>query len=200
MAEYYYLVCSLPDINWESEPSLKSDRFLTLCADWLSEAEKNTLANLTLTPPAPRDTSDFFAEKSDLPMAAEPVVKNWYRWETALRNRLVRQRAGAGQDVGKLLRGEPEMICEIEVGITEAWNHADPQEREHVIDRLRWRFLEELENSNTFNFGYLCLYKLKLLIKEKWLPRRRENGREMLEQTIVAVEQRRQAAAAAAAE
>ena len=71
-----------------------------------------------------------------------------------------------------------KLVNDIEVGVTEAWTHADPQEREHVIDRLRWRFLEEQENHNDFSFGYLCIYKLKLLIKEKWQPRRRETGRE----------------------
>ena len=108
MAEYYYLVSSLPDVNWETEPLLRSERFLALCADWLSEAEKNTLEMLSLTPPAPRDTSDYFADQSQLPLVSAAVIKAWYSWETALRNRLVKQRAGAGQEIDKMLRGEPE--------------------------------------------------------------------------------------------
>jgi len=187
MAELYYLVSSLPDLSWEAEPAFGSERFLALCNDWLSEGEKNTLTTLSLQPPAPCDHSDYFAAAPQLKTVSASVASAWYRWETALRNRLVKQRAAAGQDPARMLHGESELVTEIENGVTEAWNQTDPMERERVLDRMRWRFLDELENHNTFNFGYLCIYRLKLLLKEKWQPRQRDAGRAKLEQILATV-------------
>lgn len=175
MAEYYYLVSSLPDLAPDTEPPLRLETFMENCADWLSSREMAVIAALSLTPEMPGETTDH-------------AIALWYDWETVLRNRLARQRSGfSGQDAEAVLRHENDLYSEIESGVTDAWAQTDPQEREKVLDQVRWRFLEGLEAGHHFDFVHLCVYKIKLMLREKWLPRRLENGRANLDQTLSAV-------------
>ena len=53
----------------------------------------------------------------------------------------------------------------------------DPLEREKLIDRIRWRKLEELEAGHEFDFDALCVYRLKLEILGRYRRRSAETGR-----------------------
>ena len=54
---------------------------------------------------------------------------------------------------------------------------AYPAEREMVIDRLRWNFIEEQLLNKEFSFDAICAYRLKLAIVNKYRYRKLEPGR-----------------------
>lgn len=190
MAEYYYLVSSLPELAPEAEPSERMDAFMESCGDWLSVGEMAILSSLSLTPEL---LSDETTEMTD-------TIALWYDWETCLRNRIVRQRSGSGQEMEMVLRYECDYYSEIESGVMEAWAQPDPKERERALDLLRWRYLDHLEGGHYFDFARLCIYKLKLMLREKWRFRQVEPGLANLDRTLVAIGQRQGEAPVAATE
>lgn len=176
MAEYYYLVSSLPMLSREVEPAMGLQQFLEQCTDWLSVPEMKVLDALSLVP---REQGFF---------AAGSVAALWNDWEICLRNRAARQRVASGQDIETVLREEFDWYGEIEQGVQDAWVQGDPLERENMLDELRWKFLNHLESEHLFDFGRICIYKLKLMIREKWLPRNIPEGRLNLDKAIDAIE------------
>ena len=173
--DYYYLISSLPDVAPESDPPVRTEVFLSLCSDWLSAEKLKQLTELTLLP-------------SDSADQQGGVIAEWSRQETDLRNRLALRRAGNKVEAASL-RGEIPFNMTFDAAITDVWNQTDPRERERMVDRIRFRFLDELEYRHLFDFGRLCIYKLKLMLREKWLPRKREPGRAALELTLSSVEE-----------
>ncbi len=178
MAEYHYLVSSLPMLMPDMEPVMNFQEFMDQCSDWLSVSQ---MAQLEATGLVPSFDSVF-------PAGSASAL--WNDWETNLRNRLAANRAaGSGQDAESVLHEEIDVYGEIEQGIQEAWTQSDPLEREKILDRIRWRFLDDLEGGHLFDFDAICIYKLKLLIREKWTPRIVQTGRTNLDETVTAIEQ-----------
>lgn len=180
MAEYYYLVSSLPMLMPDMEPLISSQEFMEQCSDWLNAGEMNTLETLRLIPEVASDD------------ACGTVPALWNDWETNLRNRLAKNRADTGQDAEGVQREEQQVYGEIEQGVMEACNQNDPQEKEKTLDNLRWSFLNDLEGAHQFDFDTLCVYKLKLLLREKWTPRTVSTGRAKFDEIVAAVEEDRQ--------
>ncbi len=178
MAEYHYLVSSLPMLMPDMEPVMNLEEFMDQCSDWLTVPQMARLEATGLVP------------ASDFVFPAGSASALWNDWETNLRNRLAANRvAGSGQDAESILHEEIDVYGEIEQGIQEAWAQNDPLEREKILDRIRWRFLDDLENGHLFDFDVICIYKLKLLIREKWTPRTVQTGRTSLDETVTAIEQ-----------
>lgn len=178
MAEYHYLVSSLPMLMPDMEPVMNLEDFMDQCSDWLPASQMAQLEATGLVPDA----------ESAFPAGCASAL--WNDWETNLRNRMASNRAAAsGQDAESNLHEEIDVYGEIEQGIQEAWAQNDPLEREKILDKLRWRFLDDLEGSHIFDFDAVCIYKLKLLIREKWTPRTVQTGRTSLDETVTAIEQ-----------
>ena len=169
MAEYYFLVSSLPTLYpWEAT-SVTTGSFMEACASWLPEEELETLWRLGLEP----DTS--LAESS-------PVVQRWIAWETCLRNRLAKARAAAlGVASDRDLRPDLDFFSAIDRAVQDAHAAADPLARERLLDKLRWSELDDLEAGHYFDFDRLCVYKLKLALREKIAKRDRPSGQDNLE-------------------
>jgi len=53
----------------------------------------------------------------------------------------------------------------------------DPAEREKMLDQLRWEFLDDLSCGHDFDFESLCIYRLRLLIVNKYRSRAEVPGR-----------------------
>ncbi len=178
MAGYYYLISSLPALAADGEPAIKLAEFMEQCGEWLSPDEMQELSRLDLVP-ANDDPADL----------SGPALA-WHDWETCLRNAIARHRGASGQDVESALRYELDCYGEIEAGVQEAWSQTDPLERERVLYRLRWRFLDDLESGHNFDFHLLAAYKLKLLLREKWVALNVAAGRGNLTATVAQIEQK----------
>ena len=172
MAEYYFLVSSLPLLTpWETAP-ITTESFLAACAGWVTEAELGILRRLGLDP--------------DPSLAGvSPVVRSWVAWETCLRNRLARGRAAAlGADPERHRRPDLDFFSAIDRAVQEAHAAPDPLARERLFDKLRWAELDDLEAGHSFDFARLCVYKLKLALREKIGRRDRKRGKDNLEEAL----------------
>lgn len=166
---YHYFVSSLPLLRLFEEPSWTGEEFLAECARNL---DRDDMALLNATLPVP---------EFDDEIPAGTMSFAWMNFEIQLRNRIALQVAGQRRSAGEYLRDSKQCYPEVERAVTEAWTHANPLEREKILDLYRWRFLSDQEATRPFGaFGVVCMYKIKLALVEKWNRRRREDGKENL--------------------
>ncbi len=163
MSAYYYLVSSLPMLLPQTTPPLTIAELEAACGDKLSRTDLQLLQSTQLLP----------VKQAGGPSASA----DWNDWEVALRNQIAVSRSGRGDSKVEQL---PEKGCYTEINhlVQEAFAIDNPLEREKYLDRARWNRLDELESGHHFDLDKLCLYKLKLLLLEKWQPRQTEGGSE----------------------
>jgi hypothetical protein len=156
LAQYYYLVASLPMLFFDSERPPSLEEFLTLCAEHLSPADLRMV-----------EAAGVSAEGPSGPTCA--LLERWRAWETALRNELVRLRAKAhGLDPERHLREGEEIVSVTNIARS-AFAQDLPLAAEQSLDRARWDFLDELEEGHYFDVEKVVAYHLRLQI----LSRRR---------------------------
>ena len=150
--DYVYLVASLPGLELTAPPVISSDELLASTAGVLR----------------PDHREDLRAVLEDRPQdlrsrAAGPYVDA----ETQLRNALAQARASrAGRRHDARPHGGFEMRA---VAVAErAMELDDPAARELMLDRFRWRLLDELSFSPPFGFQAVLAYAFKLRLAEKW--------------------------------
>ena len=140
MSQYYFLVASLPMLQYDLPPGISSEGFGALCAEHLSPGDLATLPSASLRV--------WETEPS------HPLLVRWYRWEISLRNELVRLRAQARglEAEGYLIEmpllrqenaGADVVMCENLA--REAFGQSDAGAAEELMNRGRWQFLEGLE-------------------------------------------------------
>jgi hypothetical protein len=154
MADYYYLVASLPPLTYGETPPISSEEFLNAVRDALPTAESSELTRLSLLP------SEHASGLDEIDL--------WNQWEKSLRNAIVRLRAkGDGALTERFEREGGGFFTEIENGLREAFAKSDPRERETHLDAIRWAFCDDLELGHDFDIVKLAAYRLKLLLCEK---------------------------------
>ena len=80
---------------------------------------------------------------------------------------------------------EPEgFYSEIDYILNSAMSSDDPVERELIIDRVRWEFLDSMAITHMLDFDGLCVYRLKLQILESYRGRTPEEGTPRFEQAL----------------
>jgi len=169
MAGYYYLISSLPMLMFDETALLSVEEFNETCAGKISESDLEILDKLSLVPEA----GQAFPVNS--------AAERWRQWEICLRNRIASHRAPHGKDIHSYLQEEDACFCDIDTGTQEAFGLKNPLEREKYFDQMRWRALEDFESGHHFDFDKLCIYKLKLLLLEKWNERQVEQGEKNLD-------------------
>ena len=161
--QYYYLVSSLPLLKLGDSPLLTSERFLEMCAGEVSAEELDILREMSVVPRSDESCSE--------------VERAWSEWDTCIRNELARYRAGElGVAVDEYVRDENDVFPTDRKQLEEILATRDPAARERALDDLRWRRLDDLETGHPFDFDALILYRLRLLLAEKWAEQDRERG------------------------
>jgi len=148
---------------------LSVEEFNGTCADKISESDLAVLNKISLVPEA----EQTFPKNS--------AAENWRQWEVYLRNRIASHRAPHGKDIHSYLQEEKSCFCDIDTGIQEAFGLKNPLERERYFDQMRWNALGDFESGHHFDFDKLCIYKLKLLLLDKWNERQVEQGEKNLD-------------------
>ena len=172
MSTFYYLISSLPSISLWEMPEINTDRLFDICDEWLSVKEMEVLKQVELSP-------------NENIRKHIPTLVKWYNWETCLRNRLARHRSGKIDiDYTPYLREEHDYYSEIERIAQEAIAADTPLEKEKFLDEQRWSYLTNLEAGHIFNFDLVCIYKLKLMLCEKWLARDTERGKQNFDKAL----------------
>lgn len=155
MPSYYiYLLASLPMLHFGNKPPFSFERFLEICKDKISEDDINLIKLI----------------REDYACAGlQPTLKKWHVFDTALRNELVKIRAGRKHlDPLKYTRGEDYIEAYISHIAMNAHRNPSILEAERALDQDRWRKLDELAVGRYFDLDVLIVYALKLLILERW--------------------------------
>ncbi len=171
---YYYILSSLPMLRKEGPPPISSDFFLYSCAQMVPEKTVKQLSGLKLLP-----------EKEN-PFGRSSSAVKWYQWETDMRIKLAKFRAVSLGREQKNSQGSE--FSDIDRSIEEILSVPNPAEREKMLDGLRWKALEDLEFGHNFDFDSLCIYKIKLMLLEKWVGKDQRKGLENLDATLNRIE------------
>jgi len=173
MSSYYYLISSLsmPVLGEKLPQTLES--FMDSCSNWLPDSEYRELEKISLIPDYER-------------LSKNKLVNQWKNWETCLRNRFAKIRSDNLQkNASTFLQEEKDVFSEIDKGVQEAYSAENPMLKEKALDKLRWKELDNMESGNKFNLAILCIYKLRLMLSEKWIARESEQGERNLEATLL---------------
>lgn len=169
--QYYALKASLPMLSFDAVPQITVPHFLDYCELYLTPEQLDFLRNLSL-------------KNRSVPEASTSVSMHRYAiWEICLRNTLTELRAAKlNLDAG----ASTEHFAEYETTAAAAARtvfsmQSDPLEKERILDRFRWDFLDSMEWEHIFDFEALCIYLCKLLILEKWTARQTSSAAANLE-------------------
>jgi hypothetical protein len=172
MASLYYLVSSLPLLTLEEKPPFTTEDYLDMCKTFITEQQMHELSELNL---APNYDSAINSK----------TINNWYEWETCLRNSVTKIRSSVfNKDFSSFLRYEKNYFSEIDKGVQEAYSTNNPLKKEDAIDKLRWTSLDTLEATHQFDFGKLCIYKIRLMLSEKRMKRSEDKGKKNLDNIL----------------
>ena len=191
MKEYYYLISSLPTLSLDDsnkKAKITIAEFNDLCASNIAPDEHKLIEQISLIPKSIMiegdDEGEYLTNTHYETNIDVSVVSAWYKWEMCLRNAIARKRAPRNRDLNDLLQVEYDFYSEIDRCVQNAYSLTNPLERENLFDNLRWDFLNKLENEHLYDFGYLCIYKVKLLLFNKRLERDVDVAYECLETVV----------------
>jgi hypothetical protein len=168
LAQYYYLVASLPLLFYDSESFPSREDFLLTCRQHISARHYRLLVS---------------ASTADLQAAAAgcKTLDLWCQWEISLRNELVRLRAKKrGREAETYLVESPGVLAPQTIA-REAFAQDSPLQAEDTLNRGRWSYLDELEVGHYFDIEKILIYALRLQILARKALFDEEKGREMFD-------------------
>ncbi len=167
----YYLVASLPYLEFGQAPPFDGNEFLQRCAGIIDDAKLQEVASV-LNGRIGECESGFGC---DLVSA-----------ETQLRNAVVRIRASKkGVDPRAFLREHSAFRSWVEKMVVDAFTRENPREREMALDHARWQIADELTGVESFTFGKILAFAAKLRILIRWSKMERDKGAESVEKFIL---------------
>ena len=152
-SQYYYLVASLPGLEFDKKPPISREAFLSECGKWMSEKDFAALAAA--------DIKDFAPHASGSGMAAE-----WKTFDGAFRTEIAASRRPSKETGRARTSG----------AVQEVFTAATPLDAEKVFEKNRWYFLESRDTVYHFDVNTLIAYYLKLQICERLAGFDREKG------------------------
>ncbi|MDD2702483.1 MAG: DUF2764 family protein [Candidatus Omnitrophica bacterium] len=156
MSNYYYLIASLPMLHFGAKPPFLFEQFLRQCSDLIPAKD---YAVLTLC-----GGDILLEEKQDF-----PLLKEWLRFETALRNELVKIRAVRRKvEAARYLRRDGYSETALYHIAMNSHRIAALIDSEKFLDQERWKKLDELSMGHYFDMEALVVYALKLNIILRW--------------------------------
>lgn len=166
--KYYYLVAALPYVTFDQENPVDIDGFLQFCRRMMKTHDYELVLHAQL--------DDFPS-----PPRQNQTLNQWQNWEKALRNELVKLRAGQiGIDPVEFLAPAQELL-EVRDIAREAFNQDSPLQAEMILMKERWSFLESLELDHFFDVETILLYFLKLQIVARKGRFAEDEGKEKFE-------------------
>lgn len=165
---YYYFAASLPMLGWESKPPMTVESFLEECQRLLDNSDY-TLMHALLTQDDPQVGTE------------DPVANAWIRFNRNFRNELAWFRAGRlNKDPLPFVRGHRWPDPFLAEQIQQAARITNPWEAQKAMDKIVWRFLDELATGQYFNWEFLFVYGLKLKILQRHREYHSPAGRQAL--------------------
>ncbi len=165
---YYFLAASLPRLVMDESPVMTPDVLRTACLTTLSPGDFQALGDAL-----------------DGHRGTHPFLRDWSARETQLRNAVARRRATRRHlDPSSWLRDHEGFDVSIEQQVDAAFQLSDPLQREQALDRLRWRLIEELQQTDAFSSRAILGYALKLKLALRWGNLDEAGGRERMDAVL----------------
>jgi hypothetical protein len=162
----YYLIASLPMLQFGAPPPLPMAEFLEACGRVLPPAQATEAAAVLCG-----------AGKT-------AFARRHAAMESALVGQCARLRAAARGEPGPASAADGVPDLTQQALVQEAFTAPDPKERERRLDALRWRWLEEEARRESFSLSAALAYGLQLQIAERWAARTEDAGQRRLEQQL----------------
>ncbi|NLA73934.1 MAG: DUF2764 family protein [Deltaproteobacteria bacterium] len=153
MDKYYYFIAQLPTLFFRKEPEITIERFMNEAGKWLDPADFKTLASLTL-------------ESVSINRRDPGGLKQYKNFENALRSDIAAYREARQKDMEYKPSSFP----------LSAIREGNPLEIELRFMEFRWKFLDEMEPAHHFDFTYVVIYFLKLLLLQRYFSFEKEKG------------------------
>ncbi|HDP16286.1 MAG TPA: DUF2764 family protein [Candidatus Omnitrophica bacterium] len=168
MTQYYYLIASLPVLEFAAKAPFSYEEFLSRCDGQLSPEDREAVDRAVTM--LRHDAAEKYR-----------AVAEWDAFETSLKNEIARVRAEKySKDPFKYIRGE-HYYDPFTAGLAQwAVNQDSPMEAELFLDRARWEKLEEIKNGHYFDIDYLIAYAIQLRILIRWGRINSEGGMQVL--------------------
>ncbi len=167
---YYYLVAFLPSIEFGAKPSFFSEKFENRCREQLTSADFMLIEQVI-------HLEDYQLESDN------PLINFWKKFNHDLRNEIAWVRAlEANKNPRDHLRGEKNEDRAVVDVIAKAAEAPDPLSAEQMIDRARWKYLDELILFHYFDLEVLIAYALKLKILERYHVIESPRGKELFKE------------------
>ena len=142
--KYYYLVASLPYLEFNKDIAINKAKFLEECEKWLTPKDFELLSSADIcSETAFLGTTDLFRtfkEKDD------EITKELAAFREARR------------------RGEEPRV---EGNIRIAVEQENPLLMEREIEKIRWDYFEEVKTGHYFDINFLVIYFLQLQLMER---------------------------------
>lgn len=151
----YYLMSSLPILEFGSKLPLSSDVFLGECQHWLTGGQYEIIRQVM---------------KSDAVATSQKTLRLWRAFYESLTNEAVWLRASElNIDPQEFLSAQPQQADPVVIDVlVAALKAGDPLTAQQMIDRLCWQKLDELELRHFFDLDQVIVYGLKLKILERY--------------------------------
>ena len=172
-AYYTYLISNLPMLQFSGKAPFSLEDLFAKCHNLIPENELGILRRT-----CQQDAYSLADQNND-------TLKHWINFDVALRNELVRARAGRKKiDPLKFLRLPDSVQAEISHLALAAYRNTSILEAEKILDQARWNFLEALSFGHYFDFDYLLIYGLKLTILERWEKIQKADKEKLLDAAV----------------
>lgn len=164
---YGFFIATLPQLFPDRAPELTVAEFDRLAAAELSAKAFRRLISW-----------------DDPESAGQPeVYRLMRRFDSFLAWRIALYRAerlGAASD----FEIPPEFYGEVDFAMPAAIGARDAAERETAVDKMRWQKIDDLEATHELDFTFLCCYRLRLLMLEKFARREENDGGKVFEESV----------------
>lgn len=133
-----------------------------------------------LTPGELQSLKDTLSAPKETDLRSLSVAARWDNHERALRRELARLRTARLGGAARSRADEDGSHPDARFAAARAFDHESIRAAEVELDRVRWRFLDELEFGHYFDLERLFLYGLKLRLLERWAKLDKVKGRKRL--------------------
>ena len=165
MGSYYYLAAQLPYLVYGQGIPMSSAAFKSLAQDAMNSHDAKILDYCTLAPAS--NAQEPYKTKSDF-------LNRFWEWERTLRGNLARNRAI------KLKRESLGDVSDYPADAAaiakNAFAFESPLEAEIYLDKARWDAIESFQGLSTFSENAIYAYFLKLILMERRLAFKTEEG------------------------
>lgn len=172
-----FFAASLPELLFGEPSPITLEKFDEMAKEYLDGKKCSVLNCLTF--PVPEHDPEEFVCVCDL-------WKQVREFERFLRLRIAKIRAER-LEIEQIIPEPEGFFSEIDYILNSAMACDDPGERELIIDRVRWEFLDTKTMNHMLDFEGLCIYRLKLQILEAYRGRTPEDGTPRFEQALESI-------------